>query len=87
MSKNETKAIVLLSGGLDSVVSLALVKSSSPPPACPAHAGQPVAALSNTPRKSLASETFSDRYFYWVNFYFIFILLSAVLSNISKIRG
>ena len=62
-------------------------KNSSPPPACPAHAGQPVAALSNTPRKSLASETFSDRYFYWVNFYFIFILLSAVLSNISKIRG
>ncbi len=61
MSKNETKAIVLLSGGLDSVVSLALVKSSSPPPACPAPAGQPVAALSNSPLKSLASETFSDK--------------------------
>lgn len=30
---------------------------------------------------------FKNRYFYWLNCYFIFILLSVVLSNISKIRG
>lgn len=30
---------------------------------------------------------FKDKYFYWINFYIIFIMLTAILSNISKIRG
>ncbi len=50
---------IIKASGAHIIKSTETIGSSTPPPACPAHAGQPVAALSDTPLKSLANETFS----------------------------
>jgi len=37
--------------------------------------------------KKLFKTPHKDKYFIWINFYTLFIILTAILSNISKIRG